>query len=103
MKTKHTEGKWVVKWDNSTYARIENEKGILVAEINPYRKTGNLQIPFEEYNANAKILAAAPELLNELIWEVDFLEGLLKDGLKMQDAHRSTIKSRINILKQATS
>jgi len=48
-----------------------------------------------------KLIASSPDLLKELQWEVDFLEGLLNDGLEISSTHSNTINSRIEILKQA--
>ena len=67
MGTKHTKKEWLTKYSSSTYIQIENTDGVLIAIIDPYRKTGNLQIGFEEYAANAKLIATAPELLESLI------------------------------------
>lgn len=45
-----------------------------------------------------KLNDAAPELLEALIDEVNFLKGILSDGLKMEYVHRSTINARVIIL-----
>lgn len=56
MKTKHTKGKWVIECDeiiSSYHLRLI--------------KMGLHSITNEENKANAKLIAAAPELLEELI------------------------------------
>ena len=67
MKTQHTKG----KWENSITG-IKSDKGLLIAQCwygNNSNAEGNLNaVPsFEEYHSNAKLIAAAPELLDVLI------------------------------------
>ena len=65
MKTKHTKGEWIIETESllTTYhLRIE--------------KMGMDHISFEEAEANAKLIAAAPKLL-EALWElVDIVEDI---------------------------
>jgi len=68
MKTnlKHTEGEWKILWGNYThFATINKDVAtrICAIEVNCSQK-GNA--PIEEAEANAKLIAAAPELLDSL-------------------------------------
>ena len=92
MKTKHTQGKWSAFPNEEGDITIQSDNGTLIGCAWDEGQ--------QEMKANAKLIAAAPNTINELIWEVEFLEGLLTDGLSMQTAHRSTINARINVLKE---
>ena len=66
METKHTAGEWhVINWSDT--AQIRNEKGEEIATV---RGNGNGAIPTEITTANAKLIAASPELLEALLYIV---------------------------------
>ena len=46
----------------------------------------------------AKLITSAPELLEALQDEVEFLSGLFSDGLQMAEVHKSKIRTRIIVL-----
>lgn len=60
-KIKHTQGQWEVVAQMPSGYTIENEKGQVIAVIDE-----NSDISKEESIANAKLIAAAPELLKAL-------------------------------------
>ena len=66
MKTQHTKGEWA-----NSIRGIKSDKGLLIAQCwygDNSNAEGNLNaVPsIEEYHANAKLIAAAPELLEAL-------------------------------------
>ena len=72
MKTKHTQGEWESKFsetDNATVIRTKGTKNF-IAEVQKGRS--------EEIEANAKLIAAAPQLLEALIK----LSGEIAKGTK---------------------
>lgn len=65
MKTKHTKGEWYVSTSRKEFdgiTAIYAEDRMLIAEINVARRRD------EENEANAKLMAAAPEMLEALIF-----------------------------------
>jgi hypothetical protein len=62
MKTKHTEGKWTYG-SNGTFFEINPQ----IANLSTFRD-------FEEQEANARLIAAAPELLKSLEYAVKFIK-----------------------------
>ena len=73
-KMKHTQGEWVIKTPNNSYQIVESEYGQIC--------TMAQQFGTDESEANAKLIAAAPDLLNRLI---DLLEWAnIKDGSPSQ-------------------
>lgn len=66
MTNKHTQGKWILNTKNRSDMRITNgERGFVIAEVTSDAVAhfiGNL----EEAEANAKLIAASPELLEVL-------------------------------------
>ena len=84
MKTKHTSGKW--RFDAKHGAICEGEAyshfcKTLIARVNVDMG--------EESEANAKLIAAAPELLTTLQWIVNEIENTPK---QLQDALLGIIK-----------
>lgn len=88
METKHTKGEWIV--DKSiayTYIRIPN--GESVAMINNLEGSNGVQ---KENEANAKLIAAAPELLDVCI-----------DALSHHQGRKSIIGNKLReVIKKAT-
>lgn len=79
MKTQHTPGPWEIAEDRF----IRNIEGQTIAEVQEWHqfvtqcKDGTLDIDKEEmpWKANARLIAAAPELLEilkESVWYIDF-------------------------------
>ncbi len=108
METKHTKGEWLAKWNSSTYAQIENHKGSLIAIVDPYKKTGRLQMDFEEYNSNIKLITTAPKLLEALKVYENAFQSLLKTKFGINHKENLEIqfvfatKMANNAIKQAT-
>ena len=79
MKTKHTPGPWEMKFDIDNTVYVES-KTTLIAD-NLLNESDILDLSIEEiqeYKANAKLIAAAPDLLEacqELIAELDNRES----------------------------
>jgi hypothetical protein len=70
MKAKHTKGKWIIestKDTNSLYSMIYSGE-VRIAEVKSYGKDSKFNdATYEEKEANAKLIAAAPEMLEALI------------------------------------
>jgi len=65
METKHTKGKWVLSHGANTFPTIGSAE--LHQPIATIHKIENAKTFCEEAEANAKLIAAAPELLEALI------------------------------------
>lgn len=76
MNTKHTTGPWMLTMANTITAWNDN-KEIATVWSNPSR----LHVPAEEAKANAKLIAAAPELLEALIATTDAFDCLIQDQM----------------------
>lgn len=98
MKTKHTPGPWSISWntfnggeEHGIYANGELDlKGFQIAKVNYYPGIYNYANE-ETGKANAKLIAAAPELLRALI---DCVENILinfPDDDKTKIAYRAII------------
>jgi len=86
MKTQHTKGEWSLdfsmaeKKSNEIYwIYINSDKGKHIAEV----KGKHCEIENSECDANAKLIAAAPELLESCNFMLDVLSGHLKFDLKI--------------------
>ena len=86
---KHTQGKWKTREDGTGY-------DVQVVALNPTLKrdvivadTEQLYIPLEEAEANAKLIAAAPEMLEALTGLVTLLSSWTIDEVSL-NAIRST-------------
>ena len=87
MKTKHTEGKWQILWYNYThFATINKDVTTRICTIDVERDGF---APIEEAEANAKLIAAAPELLKVC---TDLLDAfVLKENDKKGNQARTDI------------
>lgn len=89
MNTQHTKGKWYVSGDLKNQVKTNLlPSGILVANVNPINAYSE-----EEAFANAKLIAAAPELLNAL--------SFLLNDLDRNDGDLINRATLINEAKQA--
>jgi hypothetical protein len=61
----YTKEKWFYNKRNSTLFEIRNQKEKLIAELESYERNKNI-MGFDELESNAKLIAAAPELLEAL-------------------------------------
>lgn len=84
METKHTKGEWIY---NPTYETITDSEGYGIAQPHGIRNE-------EEWEANAKLIAAAPEMLEALI-EISQLGSTGEDAREMK-------KIAINAITKAT-
>lgn len=88
METKHTEGKWVIE-DGIRSFRIVTEGSFEIAEVK------NAWRPFKTNLANAKLIAAAPELLEACITVLEALEATQNSRNFMAPKLRAAIKKAI--------
>lgn len=86
MKTKHTPGPWkVVNFDGNVSSEIRAENGVMVG--NPYGPAGRWAEVREEHEANANLIAAAPDLLEackeayRIIHNDAYVNDLLKKAI----------------------
>ena len=96
MKTKHTQGEWWACCTESTPHFVFQENGeISICSIIKKQDDGT-ETPIEEVRANAKLIAAAPKLLQGLI---DLKSQLIDGGF----SETSVTVSGIDVLiKEAT-
>ena len=87
MKTKHTKGNWDRNMNTHSKKWMQIfVDGNLIAEAKPLHKIGERQnTDFEEEEANAKLIAAAPDLLKGLIEAKTIIYNLC-NGLEKRDA-----------------
>jgi hypothetical protein len=90
MKAKHTPGKWQIFWGNYTHAAtINKDTGTRICTIN------SGQYNAKEYEANAILIASAPQMLKTLV--------KAKQELEFQELKETKIYVEIcNTIKQAT-
>jgi hypothetical protein len=89
---KHTPGPWTISAVCTD--EIIGEGGILVARAIQYGH--DIIISHEERFSNARLIAAAPDLLEALIWALDALENL---GITIEEMPETIIKARLAISK----
>ena len=70
--SKHTKGKWEVSGENKTFVYALNEKGTNSFSLN-INNDGKTSI--QEQQANAKLIAHAPEMINLLIELKETMRG----------------------------
>lgn len=103
MKTQHTQGEWIINGElDETVIQSRNgdEKGCdgirQICEV----KTGNYEIPdYDELQANAKLIASAPELLEAL----DCIVSICNDDQADLEVKLAVIRTKANkAIKKAT-
>ena len=67
MKTKHTQGKWIVLKSNELESTIITENQIRICEVKSFTGSSFNDATYEEQIANTKLIASAPELLEALM------------------------------------
>ena len=94
MKTKHTQGKWELSHGANTFPTIGSvELHQAIATVHKIEKVKGF---CEEAEANAKLIAAAPELLEALIRVIEDRE------FDNNSIPQSTINKVKNAIKKAT-
>lgn len=86
--SKHTKGKWEVSGENKTFVYALNEKGTNSFSLN-INNDGKTSI--EEQQANAKLIAHAPELLEALKYSLRMLKN--SDAMYDKEYIEELIKS----------
>lgn len=67
MKTKHTQGNWIISKFNEVESTITSENGIRICEVKSYSGESFNDATYEEQIANSKLISSAPELLEALM------------------------------------
>ena len=90
MKTKHTKGQWIIKSTkdtNSLYSMIYSGE-VRIAEVKSFGKDSKFNdATYEEKEANAKLIAAAPDMLEALIMLNNYIKedsAIYRSSLKCQ-------------------
>jgi hypothetical protein len=76
METKHTQGKWI----SDGIHIFSDEKRGLIGQSFVVKRFNTFCVDDIEADANAKLMAAAPELLSACQWAVDQLKRLADEG-----------------------
>lgn len=109
METKFTKGQW--NYDNNvseSYFPIYDEFGGLIAEVNDHRPLTGLISSLTkeekiEFTANAKLIAAAPDLFKMLEDALHTIKALNNINVSYGGVSQDTIIIEIeNVLKKAT-
>jgi len=93
METKHTPGPWVIDWNVSRLDIFGSDETALVASL---RRSTLSQTIDEAARANARLIAAAPELLDSLSEILDYKGGAdsaLHDEYVMDRARAALAKA----------
>jgi len=92
METKHTKGEWIIKPSASElYSDIQTQDGKRICECKSYGEGFN-DATEDEREANAKLIAAAPELLKALIDCLYLIDQHDKTGVKAFEKAKLAIK-----------
>lgn len=100
MKTNHTPGPWYMATCNGkpSYDRIFGDSGIDVCQM-----LDIWEDPFPNYKANAKLIAAAPDLLEACMMAMQDTIMLLDETAEFTPENlKSTIEALSNAIKKAT-
>ena len=90
MTTKHTQGDWVIKTPNNSHQIIDSEFGMVATISHPYGD--------DEAEANAKLIAAAPALLQAL----EFISSYASMRRVDMDSLNAIAEQCEKVIKQAT-
>lgn len=97
----HTKGKWEIVNQNDFESEIMSN-GLRIAEVKSFGKNNVFSDPSkEEREANAKLIAAAPDMLEALIK----INGLCADASKIENGkvdYSEVAKISINAINKAT-
>jgi len=95
METKHTTGPWVIDWNVARLDIFSSDTKVLVASL---RRSALSEDIDEAARANARLIAAAPELLNALRELSDLVDLILSgdytpDSFTTQPARAAIAKA----------
>jgi len=95
METKHTTGPWVIDWNVARLDIFSSDAKVLVASL---RRSALSEDIDEAARANARLIAAAPELLNALRELSDLVDLILSgdytpDSFTTQPARAAIAKA----------
>jgi hypothetical protein len=94
MKNTHTPGPWKIRYEKSGRTI---DAVIVMGKSSAYFTRGIGQT-FDEQQSNARLIAAAPELLTALEWALDQLDDDLDPDYQAAfDAARATVKKATGI------
>lgn len=99
---KFTKGEWVAFYPhellNSGHASVESESGRQICMTEAYKSN------LEEVTANMNLIAAAPEMYDEIERDIEWLESILAEfaiGSPMHGSILSRIQEKQSILAKA--
>lgn len=95
METKHTKGEWVINKNSSTTVEVKGSNRSIASTGGYQTNTNESENIYNENIANAKLIAAAPELLESLV-------NLLKWSAHFPEAMNDEIIQAKNAIKKAT-
>lgn len=96
MKTKFTEGKWVSIGTRIFSTDEEGKTKQLIAVVRTYLKDRR------QHRYNAKLIAAAPELLESLVTILASFESCIAGGNGELEGDKDDIARAVNAIKKAT-
>lgn len=99
MTIKHTPGPWAVKDINSQYLIVGNKYGSEKSVLSYSYWIGDFNVPKYEAEANAKLVAAAPELLEAL---KDLTDYCIHSGHLDMIVEKPQIQKSLSAIKKAT-
>lgn len=92
MKTNHTKGEWIAVGNTSLYSMIYSKSGVCIAEVKSYDTKKPFNNPtIKQREANAKLIATSPELLEMCIKCLKHLE-ISNIGKSLQFDLKNVIK-----------
>lgn len=92
---KHTKGEWLIQEDfPNRSVEIKNINHERICSVMPFGNKSK-----EEFNANAKLIAAAPELLEALIKANKILQLMKDNGYSISSI---TLSEQTNAINKAT-
>lgn len=91
-KFKGTEGEWILSYDNDHYS-IDTERNNICAVV-------IMDEEFQEQMANAKLISAAPDLLNAIQYYFDVLKEVRGENFDKNPDH--VLSKMLNAVNKAT-